>query len=81
MALLNAGDEAIIPAPYWVSYPDMAMMAGGKPVFVYAGIEEPSILRKHRLEYFFAGSALILLIFAGWMTWSVVGRTLRRFAR
>ncbi|MDP9842031.1 signal transduction histidine kinase [Streptosporangium lutulentum] len=47
---------------------------------VYAGIEEPSILRKHRLEYFFAGSALILLIFAAWMTWSVVGRTLRPVA-
>ncbi|AWS48782.1 two-component sensor histidine kinase [Streptosporangium sp. 'caverna'] len=47
---------------------------------VYAGIEEPSILRKHRLEYFFAGSALILLIFAAWMTWAVVGRTLRPVA-
>jgi aspartate aminotransferase len=39
MALLNPGDEAIIPAPYWVSYPDMAMMAGAKPVFITAGIE------------------------------------------
>jgi aspartate aminotransferase len=40
MSLLNPGDEAIIPAPYWVSYPDMAMMADGKPVFVQAGIEQ-----------------------------------------
>ncbi|HSS27908.1 MAG TPA: pyridoxal phosphate-dependent aminotransferase, partial [Usitatibacter sp.] len=40
MALLNPGDEAIIPAPYWVSYPDMAMMADGKPVFINAGIEQ-----------------------------------------
>jgi aspartate aminotransferase len=40
LALLNEGDEAIIPAPYWVSYPDMAMMAGGKPVFIQAGIEQ-----------------------------------------
>jgi aspartate aminotransferase len=40
MALLNAGDEAIVPAPYWVSYPDMAMMADAKPVFVSAGIEQ-----------------------------------------
>jgi aspartate aminotransferase len=40
MALLNPGDEAIIPAPYWVSYPDMAMMADGKPVFISAGIEQ-----------------------------------------
>ena len=40
MALLNAGDEAIIPAPFWVSYPDMAMMADAKPVLVHAGIEQ-----------------------------------------
>jgi aspartate aminotransferase len=33
-ALLNDGDEAIIPAPYWVSYPDMVLLAGGKPVFI-----------------------------------------------
>src|SRR5882672_10237398 len=40
MSLLNPGDEAIIPAPYWVSYPDMAMMADGKPVFIQTGIEQ-----------------------------------------
>jgi aspartate aminotransferase len=40
MALLNPGDEAIVPAPFWVSYPDMAMMAGAKPVFVHAGIDQ-----------------------------------------
>ncbi len=34
MATLDEGDEVIIPAPYWVSYPDMVMLAGGKPVFV-----------------------------------------------
>src|SRR5690242_10518615 len=39
MALLNPGDEAIVPAPYWVSYPDMAQMANAKPVFIQAGIE------------------------------------------
>lgn len=39
MATLNPGDEVIIPAPYWVSYPDMVMLAGGTPVFVEAGIE------------------------------------------
>jgi aspartate aminotransferase len=50
MALLNAGDEAIIPAPYWVSYPDMAMMAGGKPVFVYAGIEQGYKISAAQLE-------------------------------
>ena len=34
MATLNPGDEVIIPAPYWVSYPDMVLLAGGTPVFV-----------------------------------------------
>lgn len=34
LALLNAGDEVIIPAPYWVSYPDMVLVADGKPVIV-----------------------------------------------
>jgi len=33
-SLINAGDEVVIPAPYWVSYPDIVMYAGGKPVFV-----------------------------------------------
>jgi aspartate aminotransferase len=37
MALLDPGDEVIIPAPYWVSYPDMAMLADGVPVTPYAG--------------------------------------------
>jgi aspartate aminotransferase len=36
-ALLNPGDEAVIPAPYWVSYPDIVLMADGRPVTPYAG--------------------------------------------
>jgi aspartate aminotransferase len=40
MALLSPGDEVIIPAPYWVSYPDMARLAGAEPVFVRAGIDQ-----------------------------------------
>jgi len=39
-ALLNSGDEVIIPAPYWVSYPDMVLLADGKPVIVSAGHEQ-----------------------------------------
>jgi aspartate aminotransferase len=38
MALLDSDDEVIIPAPYWVSYPDMVLLADGKPVIVSAGI-------------------------------------------
>ena len=39
VATLNPGDEVIIPAPYWVSYPEMVAIYGGTPVFVPAGIE------------------------------------------
>lgn len=39
-AYLNEGDEVIIPAPYWVSYPDMVLLAGAKPIIVAAGIEQ-----------------------------------------
>jgi aspartate aminotransferase len=38
-ALINPGDEVLIPAPYWVSYPDIALLAGGVPVFIHAPIE------------------------------------------
>ena len=40
MGLLSPGDEAVIPAPYWVSYPDMVRLAGAEPVVVAAGIDE-----------------------------------------
>ena len=39
VATLNPGDEVIIPAPYWVSYPDMVLLAGGTPVPVVAGLD------------------------------------------
>jgi aspartate aminotransferase len=39
MATLNPGDEVIIPAPYWVSYPDMVKLAGGEPVIVATSLE------------------------------------------
>src|ERR1700690_1159937 len=39
-ALLDPGDECVIPAPYWVSYPDMALLADGVPVSVYAGPDQ-----------------------------------------
>ena len=39
-AVINPGDEVIVPAPYWVSYPDIVILADGKPVIVEAGIEQ-----------------------------------------
>ena len=50
MALLNKGDEAIVPAPFWVSYPDMAMMADATPVFISAGIEQGFKITPQQLE-------------------------------
>ncbi len=50
MALLNPGDEAIVPAPFWVSYPDMAMMADAEPVFISAGIEQRFKITPQQLE-------------------------------
>ncbi len=39
-AILDPGDEVVIPAPYWVSYPDIALLASGAPVLVHAGAEQ-----------------------------------------
>ena len=50
MATLNPGDEVIIPAPYWVSYPDMVLLAGGTPVPVVAGMETDFKLTADKLE-------------------------------
>ena len=50
LATVNPGDEAIIPAPYWVSYPDMVLIAGGKPVCVETKIEHGFKLQPEALE-------------------------------
>lgn len=49
-ALLNAGDEVIIPAPYWVSYPDMVLLAEAEPVIIHAGIEQRFKITPRQLE-------------------------------
>ena len=50
MALVNPGDEVIIPAPYWVSYPQMVKLAGGNPVIISAGIEQDFKITAAQLE-------------------------------
>ena len=50
MATLDDGDEVIIPAPYWVSYPDMVLLAGGEPVFVTCPQNNGFKLRPEDLE-------------------------------
>jgi aspartate aminotransferase len=63
-ATMNPGDEVIIPAPYWVSYPDIVELLGGTPVFVEAGMEtgfklQPDVLEKAitpKTKWFFFNS-------------------------
>ena len=50
MALVNPGDEVIIPAPYWVSYPQMVLLAGGNPVIVEAGFKQNFKMTPAQLE-------------------------------
>lgn len=50
MALVNDGEEVIIPAPYWVSYPQMALLAGGNPVIIEAGFEQNFKITPAQLE-------------------------------
>ena len=50
LALVNPGDEVVIPAPYWVSYPQMAKLAGATPVVVRAGFEQDFKMKADQLE-------------------------------
>ncbi len=50
MALVNDGEEVIIPAPYWVSYPQMVKLAGGNPIIVEAGFEQNFKMTPQQLE-------------------------------
>ena len=50
MATLNAGDEVIIPAPYWVSYPDMVKLGGGEPIFIEGVMEQGYKITADQLE-------------------------------
>jgi aspartate aminotransferase len=50
MATINPGDEVIIPAPYWVSYPDIVLLCGGKPVFIETTLADGFKLKAEALE-------------------------------
>jgi aspartate aminotransferase len=50
MALVNDGEEVIIPAPYWVSYPQMVKLAGGEPVIIEAGFDQNFKMTPEQLE-------------------------------
>ncbi len=61
-ATINPGDEVIIPAPYWVSYPDIVILADGKPVIVEAGIEQGFKLSPAQLEKAITARTRMLVI-------------------
>ena len=61
-AVLNDGDEVIIPAPYWVSYPDMALLAGGEPVIIEAGIGQGFKITATQLEEAITPKTKILVL-------------------
>jgi aspartate aminotransferase len=62
LALLNPGDEVIIPAPYWVSYPDMVRLADAEPVIVEAGIEQHFKLTPGQLQAAITGRTRLLIL-------------------
>ncbi|MBQ2333293.1 MAG: pyridoxal phosphate-dependent aminotransferase [Prevotella sp.] len=62
MALVNDDDEVIIPAPYWVSYPQMVKLAGGNPVFVRAGFEQDFKMTPQQLEEAITSKTKMLIL-------------------
>ena len=62
MALVNPGDEVIIPAPYWVSYPQMAKLAGGTPVIIRAELDQNFKITPEQLESAITPKTKLLVI-------------------
>lgn len=62
MALVNPGDEVIIPAPYWVSYPQMAKLAGGTPVVIRAELDQNFKITPEQLEAAITPKTKLLVI-------------------
>ncbi len=62
LALVNNGDEVIIPAPYWVSYPQMTKLAGGMPVIVPAGFEQNFKMTPDQLEAAIAPKSKLIIL-------------------
>lgn len=62
MALVNNGDEVIVPAPYWVSYPQMVKLAGGTPVYVNAGFEQNFKMTPQQLEAAITSKTKMLIL-------------------
>ncbi|SFE51565.1 pyridoxal phosphate-dependent aminotransferase [Thermophagus xiamenensis] len=61
-SLVDVGDEVIVPAPYWVSYPAMVQLAGGTSVFIHAGIEQDFKITPQQLEAAISPKTKVLLL-------------------
>ena len=61
-AILNTGDEVIIPTPYWVSYPDMAILADATPVFIEAGLDQDFKILPGQLEASITSNTKLLVL-------------------
>ncbi len=62
LALLGPGDEAVIPAPYWVSYPDIVRLADGTPVIMETGLEEGFKITPEQLASHLTGKTRLLIL-------------------
>ena len=62
LAVLNAGDEVIIPAPYWVSYADIALVSNAKPVIIECGIEQKFKMTAAQLEKAITSKTKLLML-------------------
>lgn len=62
LTLVNPGDEVIIPAPYWVSYPQMVKLAGGVPVIVPAGIEQDFKVTANQLKVAITSKTKLIIL-------------------
>mgnify|MGYP000906637315 FL=1 len=62
LALVNSGDEVIIPTPYWVSYPQMVKLAGGVPVIVPAGIEQDFKVTANQLKIAITSKTKLIIL-------------------
>lgn len=61
-SVLNDGDEVIVPAPYWVSYPDMALLTGARPVILETGAEQSFRITPEQLERAITGRTRMLML-------------------
>ena len=81
MSVVDKGDEVIIPAPFWVSYPEMVKIADGTPVIVYSDIASDFKITPAQLEAAITQAKVLMLCSPSNPTGSVAARRIERFGR